>query len=58
MADLCPDAYLFNYANPMSILVWAVTKAVGVKTVGLCHSVHWTIHRLAAWLDVSMSEVT
>ena len=58
MADLCPDAYLFNYANPMSILVWAVTKAVGVKTVGLCHSVHWTVHRLAAWLDLPLREVT
>jgi alpha-galactosidase len=57
MVDLCPDAYFFNYANPMSILVWATNRAVGVKTVGLCHSVYWTIHRLAAWLDVPMEEV-
>jgi len=57
MADLCPDAYFFNYANPMSILVWAVNRAVGVKTVGLCHSVYWTIHGLAKWLGMPMREV-
>jgi len=58
MADLCPDAYLFNYTNPMSILVWAINRAVGVKTVGLCHSVYWTIYRLAGQLGVPMDEVT
>lgn len=58
MADICPDAYLFNYTNPMSILVWAVNQAVGVKTIGLCHSVYWTIDRLTEQLGVPMKEVT
>ena len=58
MADLCPDACLFNYSNPMSILVWALHKAVSIKTVGLCHSVYWTIRHLAERLGVPMPDIT
>jgi len=58
MEELCPEAWLFNYANPMSILVWATSKASSIKTVGLCHSVYWTIHDLAEWLEVPMQEIT
>ena len=39
MADLCPDAWLLNYANPQATLVGAVLQATGVRAVGLCHSV-------------------
>jgi alpha-galactosidase len=38
MLELCPDALLLNYANPMSINCWA-TERLGVNIVGLCHSV-------------------
>lgn len=39
MEDVCPDAWLLNYTNPMSILTLAVLKATKIKTIGLCHSV-------------------
>jgi alpha-galactosidase len=57
MADVCPDATLLNYTNPMGMLVRAVDEAVGTPTVGLCHSVYWTIHRLAEYLGVPFAEV-
>ena len=39
MEEVCPDAWLLNYTNPMSMLTGAMLRATGVKTVGLCHSV-------------------
>ena len=57
MADVCPDAMLLNYANPLGALVKAVEKGVGLPVVGLCHSVYWTVHTLAGYLGVPFTEV-
>ncbi|HEY6569722.1 MAG TPA: alpha-galactosidase [Candidatus Limnocylindrales bacterium] len=57
MADVCPDALFLNYTNPMGMVIRAVDEAVGFPTVGLCHSVYWTVHRLAEYLGVSFEEV-
>ncbi|MBQ4527821.1 MAG: alpha-glucosidase/alpha-galactosidase [Clostridia bacterium] len=37
--EVCPDAWLLNYTNPMSILTGYMQRYTGVKTIGLCHSV-------------------
>ena len=39
MAEVCPDALLLNYTNPMAILSGYMQRYTPVKTVGLCHSV-------------------
>lgn len=39
MEDVCPDAWLLNYTNPMAILTMGMLKGTKIKTVGLCHSV-------------------
>ena len=39
MQEVCPEAWLLNYTNPMSILTGYMLRYTGVKTVGLCHSV-------------------
>jgi alpha-galactosidase len=57
MLELCPDAWLLNYANPMSINCWA-TERLGVNIVGLCHSVQGTSEQLARELEVPYEEVT
>jgi alpha-galactosidase len=57
MAEVCPDALFLNYTNPMAMLVRAVDEAVGVPTIGLCHSVYWTVHTLAEYLGVPFAEV-
>ena len=39
MQQVCPDAWLLNYTNPMAMLAGYMQRYTGVKTVGLCHSV-------------------
>ena len=39
MEEVCPDALLLNYTNPMAMLTGYMLHYTGVKTVGLCHSV-------------------
>jgi alpha-galactosidase len=57
MHELCPEALLIQYANPMSINCWA-TERLGIKTVGLCHSVQHTSRMLAGMIDVPYDEIT
>ena len=52
MEDLCPDAVLLQYVNPMAMLCWAVARASSIRTVGLCHSVQGTARELAGDLGV------
>jgi alpha-galactosidase len=43
MQQVCPDAYLLSYSNPMAMLPWAVYAGTGFSRVyGLCHSVRDT----------------
>lgn len=39
MEEVCPDAWLLNYTNPMAMLTGFMQRYTGIKTVGLCHSV-------------------
>ena len=39
MEEVCPDAWLLNYTNPMAMLTGAMLRYTGVKTVGLCHKI-------------------
>src|SRR6201996_8327656 len=43
MGEVCPDAYLLSYSNPMAMLPWAAYEGGGFGRVyGLCHSVRDT----------------
>ncbi|GCE22699.1 alpha-galactosidase [Dictyobacter kobayashii] len=55
--ELCPNALVLNYTNPMSILTYAALTATTMKTVGLCHSVQGTSKQLAGYLDVPYEEL-
>jgi alpha-galactosidase len=57
MCELCPNALLINYANPMAMACWYLS-AKGINVVGLCHSVQGTSRMLARALDVPYDEVT
>ena len=57
MEEVCPDAWFLNYTNPMSMLIKAVTEVSPIRTVGLCHSVHWTVRAIADYLDVPWQEI-
>src|SRR3954471_19579258 len=59
MAQLCPDAWLLNYTNPMAILCQAYAEGSPHKRiVGLCHSVQHTSRHLANLAGVPFEEVT
>lgn len=58
MEELCPDAILLNYTNPMAMLCRAMQGVSNIKLSGLCHSVQGTAGMLAHWIGAPMSEVT
>ena len=57
MEELCPDATLLNYVNPMAMLTWAINKATKIKTVGLCHSVQGTAWQLSEDIGIPLNEI-
>jgi alpha-galactosidase len=59
MAEVCPSAWLLNYTNPMAMnLAFLSATAPGLKVLGLCHSVYWTVVDLCALVGVPFDEVT
>ncbi len=59
MRQLCPEALLLNYTNPMAMnLWWLHTVAPDIASYGLCHSVYWTAHDLSELVGVPLSEVS
>jgi len=58
MEALCPSAPLLNYANPMSMVTWALFRTTHVPVVGLCHSIYWTSMQLADYIGVPFEEIT
>ncbi|MFI6051877.1 alpha-glucosidase/alpha-galactosidase [Streptomyces violascens] len=59
MAELCPDAHLLNYTNPMAMnLLYLHRVAPALRAVGLCHSVYWTMHDLSELIGTPFEEVS
>lgn len=57
MAEVCPDAWLLNYTNPMAMnLQYLAAVAPRLKAAGLCHSVYWTVRDLCEIVDVPHEE--
>ena len=57
MEEVCPGALFLKCVNPMSTLCLAASRASGIRTVGLCHSVQGTAHQLAGYLGVNAKRV-
>jgi alpha-galactosidase len=58
MAQICPDALLLQYVNPMAINTWALgAKFPTLKQVGLCHSVQNTTQELAYDLGLNPADL-
>ena len=58
MDQVCPDALMLNYSNPMVMLSWAVNVLSDIRYVGLCHSVQGTAMNLARYIGVPFDEVS
>ncbi len=57
MEELCPDVTFLQYVNPMAMNCWAISRATGINTVGLCHSVQGTAGELARDINVPLDEI-
>ncbi|WP_166996426.1 hypothetical protein [Paramicrobacterium fandaimingii] len=58
IADVAPDAYLFNYSNPLTANVRAIVRETPVRAFGLCHGAMHTKSAIAEALGVASSDLT
>lgn len=57
MERVCPNAWFFNYTNPMTTLTRAIYKYSSIRAVGLCHELFGTRHMIARTLEVPEDEL-
>ncbi len=58
MEEVCPNALLMQYVNPMAINCWAIKEiAPSIRNVGLCHSVQHTAGHLANCLGEEIANI-
>ena len=57
MEQLCPNAIMLNYTNPMAMLCHAMQRTSFIKVTGLCHSVQGTSEMLARWAGIQPEEL-
>ena len=58
MMQVCPDAHLLQYVNPMAINTWAISaKYPKIRQVGLCHSVQGTALELSLDLGIPVEDI-
>ncbi|SEJ39177.1 alpha-galactosidase [Azotobacter beijerinckii] len=58
MRELCPQALMLQYVNPMAINCLALNRFTPeIRTVGLCHSVQGTAKELAEDIGVPIDEI-
>jgi len=57
MREVCPDAWLMNFTNPMSFLCTYFRRDAGVKALGFCHQVHGSMGVIAEMLGMEPGEL-
>lgn len=55
--ELCPDAYVLNYVNPMGAMCTALNRGTDMKVVGLCHGVQTTMDLISAYTGAPKDEI-
>lgn len=56
--QLCPNALVLNYTNPMSMMTLAAVRTSSMPVIGLCHSVPHTSRQLAEYAGVPYEQIT
>jgi len=57
MEELCPNALLLNYTNPMAMVCWALGEATTINFVGLCHGVQTTLDLISRYVEVDKEDI-
>ena len=56
MEELCPEALMLNYANPMGMNCTALAQTP-VSSIGLCHGVQTTLDLISGYVDVPKDQI-
>jgi len=56
MEELCPNALLLNYVNPMAMICWSL-GTTNVQFVGLCHGVQTTMDLISGYVDLPKDKI-
>jgi alpha-galactosidase len=56
MRDLCPNALILNYVNPMAMVGWSLGQE-GLDYVGCCHGVQTTLDLIAGYCGVDKKDI-
>ena len=56
--EICPNAYFFNYSNPMTAICEAIKKSLDINVIGLCHGFIHVENYLAKFLEVPKSQLS
>ena len=57
MNELCLEAILLNYANPMGANCSALGRVAKVQFIGLCHGVQTTLDLISRYVDVPKDQI-
>lgn len=57
MERVCPNAWFFNYTNPMTTLTRAIYKYTSTKAIGLCHELFTVRDKLAQLFECDKDEL-
>jgi len=57
MEELCPDAVMLNYANPMAACCLALGTVSNVPFIGLCHGVQTTLDLISSYVGVPKNQI-
>jgi alpha-galactosidase len=56
--EVCPEAYIFNFSNPMTAICTTVARAYPkARFVGLCHEIGWLSRWLPGLLGMAIGDI-
>ena len=57
MEEICPDAWLLNYTNPLTKLSELIQRSTSINFIGLCHGVFMGKGQIAAMLNRDVDSI-
>jgi alpha-galactosidase len=57
MEELCPDALVLNYTNPMAMACLALGRHTSLNFSGMCHGIQTTLGLIAAYTQTSQDDI-
>jgi alpha-galactosidase len=55
--EICPNAVLLNYVNPMAMVCMAIGRTTHLTFAGLCHGVQTTLDLVSRYVGVKKDEI-